>query len=311
MPITRERHVLDDHRLPERESSVREEVADDGLPEHGDLRRPMRRRFREEASARERPRTDERVGRRDARDGRLPVVVAGDDLRAHRDRRRNGRDARQFGDRQAVVGRQRRGAAAAGARAGLVDAAGQHDDHVAPRLLICCCTEVRAPAPIATVTITAATPITTPSIVSSERALLRTSARSARRKRGFRVSCGTPFVTSVSASDVAVAERDDAFGVGGDVGLVRDEHDRDAAFFVELRKRRMTSCETLRVERAGRFVGEDEARVVDERARDRDALLLSARELVGVMVRALEQMPTIVELCERDRCAAFVLGDAA
>ena len=37
---------------------------------------------------------------------RLPVVLAGDDLRAQRDRRRDRRDARKLGDRQTVGGRQ-------------------------------------------------------------------------------------------------------------------------------------------------------------------------------------------------------------
>ena len=40
------------------------------------------------------------------------------------------------------------------------------------------------------------------------------------------------------------------------------------------------------VEVARRLVGEDQRRIVDERARDRDALLLAARELVGVLLRA-------------------------
>jgi hypothetical protein len=42
-------------------------------------------------------------------------------------------------------------------------------------------TDVRAPVPIATVTMTAATPITTPSIVRIERERLRSSARTAMR----------------------------------------------------------------------------------------------------------------------------------
>ncbi len=50
-----------------------------------------------------------------------------------------------------------------------------------PKLLICCATDVLAPVPMATVTITAATPMMTPSIVSSERERLRRSASSARR----------------------------------------------------------------------------------------------------------------------------------
>ena len=41
----------------------------------------------------------------------------------------------------------------------------------------------------------------------------------------------------------------------------------------------------LGVEVAGRLVAEQQRRVVDERARDRDALLLAARQLVGVVVQ--------------------------
>ena len=41
----------------------------------------------------------------------------------------------------------------------------------------------------------------------------------------------------------------------------------------------------LGVEVAGRLVGQEQRRVVDERARDRHALLLAARQLVGVVVQ--------------------------
>ena len=41
----------------------------------------------------------------------------------------------------------------------------------------------------------------------------------------------------------------------------------------------------LGVEVAGRLVGQQQRRVVDERARDRDALLLAAGELVGEVVQ--------------------------
>ncbi len=61
-----------------------------------------------------------------------------------------------------------------------------------PSPLIWLATELFAPVPIATVTITAATPITTPSIVSSERDLLRTSAVSASRKVCMRVIIRVP-----------------------------------------------------------------------------------------------------------------------
>ena len=43
------------------------------------------------------------------------------------------------------------------------------------------------------------------------------------------------------------------------------------------------------VERAGRLVGEDDMRVVDERARDRHALLLPARQLRRLVVFAMRE----------------------
>ena len=43
----------------------------------------------------------------------------------------------------------------------------------------------------------------------------------------------------------------------------------------------------LRIECAGRFVSEDEERFVDDRAGDRDSLLLSAAELVGSVLEAI------------------------
>ena len=43
------------------------------------------------------------------------------------------------------------------------------------------------------------------------------------------------------------------------------------------------------VEVAGRFVGEEQRRIVGQRARNRDALLLAAGELRRVMVRAVGQ----------------------
>jgi hypothetical protein len=45
----------------------------------------------------------------------------------------------------------------------------------------------------------------------------------------------------------------------------------------------------VRVEVARRLVADEERRVVDERARDRDALLLAARELVGERVRLVRE----------------------
>ena len=72
----------------------------------------------------------------------------------------------------------------------------------------------------------------------------------------------------------------------GDVGLVRHEHDGDAALDVQPLKDAHHLDAGARIEVAGRLVRQQQRRVVDERARDGDALLLAARELVRMMVDA-------------------------
>ena len=64
----------------------------------------------------------------------------------------------------------------------------------------------------------------------------------------------------------------------------------------------MTSTPLLRVEVAGGLVGEHDARLGDERARDRDALLLSARQLVGHVAEPLAE-PHALERGARATCA--------
>ena len=51
----------------------------------------------------------------------------------------------------------------------------------------------------------------------------------------------------------------------------------------------MISCEVSRVEIAGRLVGEQQARRVDQRARDGDALLLAAGELARRVALAIAE----------------------
>ena len=52
----------------------------------------------------------------------------------------------------------------------------------------------------------------------------------------------------------------------------------------------MISSDVLAVERAGRLVGEQDLRIVDERAGNGDALLLAARELARVVVEAVAEI---------------------
>ena len=80
---------------------------------------------------------------------------------------------------------------------------------------------------------------------------------------------------------------------------MRDDQERQPALEVEPahERRRSRSAFSL-VEVAGRLVGPDDRRVVDERAGDRDALALAARERVGNVVRAIGE-PDELERLER------------
>ena len=109
-----------------------------------------------------------------------------------------------------------------------------------------CSTRARAPSPIATIAITAATPMMMPSAVSSDRNLLRSSARSATRMTSPGLMAPPPRVRAARPADPGGALRGaHALPVrsswirpsrttitrsrpGGDVRLVRDQHDRDA-----------------------------------------------------------------------------------
>src|SRR5438094_6990969 len=91
------------------------------------------------------------------------------------------------------------------------------------------------------------------------------------------------------AADKTVAECDDARRVLGDVGLVRHERDADAALDVQLLKDAHHLDAGARVEVAGRLVGEQQRRVVHQRAGDGDALLLPTRELIRMVIDAIAE----------------------
>jgi hypothetical protein len=88
--------------------------------------------------------------------------------------------------------------------------------------------------------------------------------------------------------ELPVAHHEDAARELGELGVVRDEHDRLAAAPQGLEEREHVEP-GARVERARGLVAEQEARRVDERARDRDALLLATRELRGLVVRPIAE----------------------
>src|SRR5262245_50094767 len=124
-----------------------------------------------------------------------------------------------------------------------------------PRLWICSDTRAWAPAPTATMVITAPTPMTMPSMVRALRSLLTRSARIAMRVVAHSVMASPPrsspraswrlflvllVVVRQAGEQLAgvdqiglrlvlrhepVAEAQDSPGVSGHVGLVRDDHD--------------------------------------------------------------------------------------
>jgi hypothetical protein len=68
---------------------------------------------------------------------------------------------------------------------------------------------------------------------------------------------------------------------------VRDQHQRGVRLRVEIEQQRDDAFAGVRVEVAGGLVGEQHGRPRDERARDRHALLLAARELARIVAGAV------------------------
>ena len=152
-----------------------------------------------------------------------------------------------------------------------------------PALLIWFSIEVRAPVPIATMTMTAATPMIMPSAVSAVRIALRRRARTAmasvfhKRHGSFvlRRSARRPPACASKAASSPSARRRAVTGVSlrtrpsrnatirvrvlGDVGLVRDQHDRQPLRVQPLEDAHHLDARAG-VEVAGRLVGQQQHR---------------------------------------------------
>ena len=101
--------------------------------------------------------------------------------------------------------------------------------------------------------------------------------------------------------DAAAGESHSAMRTRCQVQVVRDEHERGAQFFVQLHQHLDDAVAGVGVEIAGRFVGEQDLRLVRERACERDALLFAAGELGRIVVRAFCEADTLEETRARDR----------
>ena len=234
---------------------------------------------------------------------RRPVGAAVDDLRDLTARVRHGGELGHALDRAGVGDGERRGAAPARARAPEVTAPGITMMMLVPKLAICCCTKRSAPAPTLTIAITDATPMIMPSMVSPERRRFRQSAREAARAVMARslvvvaaaltrrlllsIGCGGGTRRRRVGNDVAVAERDHPIRHRRHLRIVRDDDHRHAGRAIELTQHGHDLGRGLAVEVAGRLVGEQQVGLADEGARDRDPLLLAARQLARQMPGAM------------------------
>src|SRR5690625_387094 len=181
-----------------------------------------------------------------------------------------------------------------------------------PSSLIDSCASKEAPSPIASIAMTEQTPKMIPSIVRTDRILwsrrFLMPRRTMRRSRDigrfgdgvqfFWIPAGcSPFGLGIKRSfssvlnfavDETVLEMDDTFGAIRDMIIVRDHDNRFAAFvkFVEQLENFLLG---LGVEVSGRFVGEDDQRIVCEGAGNCHPLLLASGELCRTVVEAFPE----------------------
>ena len=103
-------------------------------------------------------------------------------------------------------------------------------------------------------------------------------------------------------ADQPVAHPHDAVAGLADLRVVGDQEEGLAVLSVELAEEREDLGRPLGVQVAGRLVGEDERRAVDERTGDRHPLLLAARQLGRPVVGAVGEADE-GECLERGRLA--------
>src|SRR5713226_252032 len=87
----------------------------------------------------------------------------------------------------------------------------------------------------------------------------------------------------------AVAETQDAVHFGRQARVVGHHHERHSAFAVQLDQQALNFFPRRRVEIPGRLIREQRAWRKHYRSRDRDALLFPARQLAGLVGKALLQ----------------------
>ena len=84
-------------------------------------------------------------------------------------------------------------------------------------------------------------------------------------------------------------EYQDPFGVLGHLGIVGHQDQRDVILLIQLGEKLHDISAGPRVEVPSGFIGHQDRGPVDQRSSDRDALLLAAGKLTGVMIEAISE----------------------
>src|SRR5688572_4710321 len=131
----------------------------------------------------------------------------------------------------------------------------------------------------------------------------RCSTRTARRRFPEVQVNAMASVPALLVHDAAVEQLDRALRVPREARVVRHHADR-AALLVQVAEQVHHRLAVRRVEVPGGLVREQDQRIAGERARDRDTLLLAARELARQVLRAVRHADAL----ERFADATLALG---
>ena len=88
----------------------------------------------------------------------------------------------------------------------------------------------------------------------------------------------------------------------GEIDLMQADDGGDAVASADAVQQRQHAVGGRRIEAGDRLVGQDQRRLLRHRARDADALLLAARQLVGAPQRAVEQADALERFQRQSSC---------
>src|SRR5664280_1629376 len=168
-----------------------------------------------------------------------------------------------------------------------------------PRLVIWLAMAEAVPLLTAIMMMTADTPMMMPSMVRSERTLfLPTASQEIRMTSAmfivpFLIRQWMALAVMYHRIDMAILQVDDPLGVLCHHRVVRHD-DNGGALVMQFQQQLHDLFPGMAVQVAGGFVGDDHDRIGDQGARNRHALLLAARKLLGLVVHAVSQ-PDLLE----------------